>query len=341
MDGADSLFVGREQHAQAPPAIRSWLRIARLALGIGLIVYLTWSTAIEWSRLLGLVHALPLTVSALLLLFLAVLGTSWRLSMLLSGVGLRLSLGASLRLSLIGGFFNNFLPGSSGGDLVRIYLAAPPGQLAEVGVTLLIDRVIGVMAFMLAPLLLAVFQMQVIIHHPALALLLTVAAGGSLFLVLIVFFGVRRCESFLLPALRVLNFVRLRGLGERFFVTVHAHSQNMPLPVRALGISLLVQALVIFSYQMILLANGAASMSWQTALLTPFGLLANALPLTPGGLGVGEAAFETLFLSVGVRGGAEAILSWRLLTTVLDLFGGVFLLMGRTDMGATDHKMSV
>jgi uncharacterized membrane protein YbhN (UPF0104 family) len=92
---------------------------------------------------------------------------------------------------------------------------------------------------------------------------------------------------------------------------------------------------------MILLANGAASMSWQTALLTPFGLLANALPLTPGGLGVGEAAFETLFLSVGVRGGAEAILSWRLLTTVLDLFGGVFLLMGRTDMGATDHKMSV
>ena len=60
-------------------------------------------------------------------------------------------------------------------------------------------------------------------------------------------------------------------------------------------------------------------------------MLANALPLTPGGIGIGEAAFEALFQSVGAMGGAETILAWRVLTTLIDLAGGALLLLGRTD----------
>jgi uncharacterized membrane protein YbhN (UPF0104 family) len=47
------------------------------------------------------------------------------------------------------------------------------------------------------------------------------------------------------------------------------------------------------------------------SLLALLGLLANALPITPGGLGVGEAAFEGLFRSVGYAHGSQLILAWR------------------------------
>jgi uncharacterized membrane protein YbhN (UPF0104 family) len=92
------------------------------------------------------------------------------------------------------------------------------------------------------------------------------------------------------------------------------------------------QALVISALQLILLANGAPSGNLAAALLTPFGMLANSLPLTPGGLGVGEAAFESLYLLAGMAGGAEAILSWRVLTTLIDAIGGALLIAGRTDV---------
>jgi hypothetical protein len=42
------------------------------------------------------------------------------------------------------------------------------------------------------------------------------------------------------------------------------------------------------------------------ALLASFGLFANVIPVTPGGIGVGEAAFEQLFL---LAGGGGAMIS--------------------------------
>ena len=62
--------------------------------------------------------------------------------------------------------------------------------------------------------------------------------------------------------------------------------------------------------------------------LIPLGYMANALPITPGGLGVGEAVLESLFVMAGLRGGAETILGWRLIMMVISLLGLVFYLKG-------------
>ena len=45
--------------------------------------------------------------------------------------------------------------------------------------------------------------------------------------------------------------------------------------------------------------------------LSLLGLVANALPITPGGVGVGEATAEALFRAVGVAGGAALVAAWR------------------------------
>jgi uncharacterized membrane protein YbhN (UPF0104 family) len=63
-------------------------------------------------------------------------------------------------------------------------------------------------------------------------------------------------------------------------------------------------------------------------LLALLGLVANALPITPGGLGVGEAAFEGLFRTVGYGGGARLILAWRVGTLALCCLGCALYVTG-------------
>ena len=58
------------------------------------------------------------------------------------------------------------------------------------------------------------------------------------------------------------------------------------------------------------------------AFLAILGMFANALPVTPGGIGVGEAAFEALFALTGVAGGARLMLAWRVGLLPLLLVGG-------------------
>jgi uncharacterized membrane protein YbhN (UPF0104 family) len=65
------------------------------------------------------------------------------------------------------------------------------------------------------------------------------------------------------------------------------------------------------------------------ALLIPLGFVANSLPLTPGGLGVGEAAFDQLFQLAGFTGGAVALLGWRLLILLIGLPGLVVYIFAK------------
>jgi hypothetical protein len=56
--------------------------------------------------------------------------------------------------------------------------------------------------------------------------------------------------------------------------------------------------------------------------------LVNSLPLTPGGIGVGETAFHALFKLTGVNGGAEALLCVRLWNISVGLLGLFVYLFG-------------
>jgi uncharacterized membrane protein YbhN (UPF0104 family) len=71
-----------------------------------------------------------------------------------------------------------------------------------------------------------------------------------------------------------------------------------------------------------------AGLDLKMCLIVPLGFVANSLPFTPGGLGVGETAFNALFTVAGLTGGAEALLCWRIWTALVRLLGLVFYLRG-------------
>jgi uncharacterized membrane protein YbhN (UPF0104 family) len=73
----------------------------------------------------------------------------WR--MVLRVQGLDLPVGRTLEISLVAQFFNAFLLGSTGGDLLKAYYAAREThhKKTEAVVTVLVDRIIGLFSMLL------------------------------------------------------------------------------------------------------------------------------------------------------------------------------------------------
>lgn len=102
------------------------LRMAvRLAIGLGLLMFLftrqadlqsVWHLVrnARWERLL---MALAIAITG-------EVATAWKWSLLVKRIGGRLPLSRAVRASFIGMFYNNFFPGSVGGDVAKILIVA-------------------------------------------------------------------------------------------------------------------------------------------------------------------------------------------------------------------------
>jgi uncharacterized membrane protein YbhN (UPF0104 family) len=121
----------------------------------------------------------------------------------------------------------------------------------------------------------------------------------------------------------------LGSFAERVFDTIYAYRHNLTTLLTAVGLSLLAHTMTIGGTLLAAQATNPSGFIWQMSILIPLGFLANSLPLTPGGLGVGEAAFDQLFSMAGLTGGAEVLLGLRVLMIVIGLLGLLFYLQGR------------
>jgi uncharacterized membrane protein YbhN (UPF0104 family) len=70
----------------------------------------------------------------------------------------------------------------------------------------------------------------------------------------------------------------------------------------------------------------------KAALVFPLVVVANALPLTPGGLGVGETVGSQLFKWIGLADGALVVLVVRFISVALSL-PGVAAMFGVKERG--------
>jgi len=132
-----------------------WLGLAIAALG-----YLVSSTdaesfgralkGVEWSWLSG---AVLLYLSSQTLL-----ATRWVLLLRVQGV--RISLFQAVKLTYLGLFYNNMMPGAVGGDLLKgwyITHHSEKGQRVEAAVTVFVDRLVGLMGMMMVGTLASLF----------------------------------------------------------------------------------------------------------------------------------------------------------------------------------------
>jgi uncharacterized membrane protein YbhN (UPF0104 family) len=206
------------------------------------------------------------------------------------------------------------------------------GRRTEIATVMLLDRLFGTFALVSLPLLIAPLFPELLQSMKLLRVLLWSSAAGFIAMStgIIICFWARATESSLL--LRTIEKLPLGEYIKRIYDTICAYRQNLGTLMGVVAISILVHTLLITVMLLLVSVTSADGASREMAVLFPFGFLANSLPITPGGLGVGEIAFGKLFDLAGLTGGVEALLGWRMLTLVIDLLGLFFYLQGRHEL---------
>tara|TARA_R110002111_G_scaffold217903_1_gene280210 strand:+ start:892 stop:1788 length:897 start_codon:yes stop_codon:yes gene_type:complete len=285
---------------------------------------------IDWTSLSGLIIAWPYTLLAVILFFVATILQALRLQILINAHQMSLSYMAAVKLTLIGLFFSTYLPGATGGDLIKIYYASKenPGSKAEVITILFLDRFMGLFSLLTLPVFLAPFFIDLIRSQEILQALLILSLSISSSIVLITFIAAKfeLVDSKLIYWLN--NKVRYGHLLSRALHTIHYYKRSLGPLLKALAISYFLQLLMVGVSFSIAEATNIFGADLKMLFLIPMGYMANSFPLTPGGLGIGEAAMESLFLLGGLTGGAETLLGWRLIMILVGLLGLVYYLKG-------------
>jgi uncharacterized protein (TIRG00374 family) len=278
-------------------------------------------------------------LGAQVLFFVAVLTIITRWWRLLALAGCPTSWWNALRLTFLGLFFNNVLPGATGGDVVKGLAVAHEnkGRGAEALVTVLADRVFGMVA-------LALVALVVILAAP-----LVMAEGEAKDFVQLrewLFWGLGGCVLgvALYASKPFRRKVGLSALVDRLPLQAKLRSLDRaaliylkrPGPVAvAFGFSFVNHILVTLG---VFVLGGALGVPRSTVSLTdyfvlvPIANLISAIPLAPGGWGVGELAFQGLFQMIHASPalGVAVSVTFRLSQVAIGLIGGVFLLFPST-----------
>lgn len=321
----DGAFLVTEDDGQTRRIDRE--NVAERSAGVP---HVTWGF-----RTLGLrVLQKPATgISVLLALLLIVVLMGWRWQRLLAAVDVPMRVREAVRLTFVGGFFNIVVPGSTGGDVVKAYYAAKQtGRGTRSVLSVFVDRIIGVFTLVLVAAV-ALFYLEVsgkgsegfrVARITVFALL----AGGVLGLIVLASRRVRRALG-LSAIIRRLPFQRI---VEEVGASIRLYRGEHGILLHALAISIVNQigiALVVYALADALSIDGVDALTCLA--LVPLMNLLAAVPLLPGGWGVGELAFAYFFGQVGVPATEAVGLSvlFRLSFMAVNLPGGVFWLLSR------------
>ncbi len=300
-----------------PPAWRGWaISTVKVAVAAGLLAWLVLSGRLDFTRLL---HAAPTWsmagVAALTLTSMAL--PAWRWHMLLKAQGLNEPFWRVLRLTWVGYFTALVLPGAAGGDLAKGYfmLRLQPEARVRALSTVLVDRLLGVYSL----LLLATLAIGWMFWQGTLPPLVGTIAGTTLSL----FLGTTAAAAalWLRPSRRLLLAVFPRTWKQAFAETMDLYQARLRCLFACLLLSVLSNTLAVLSLAGAAECVGSQAPFEAVFLAGPLVVLSNCLPLSPGGIGVAEAASEGLFGAFGVSGGAEMMLLVRITIALLSVPG--------------------
>ena len=262
------------------------------------------------------------SVSVLLMGLTIVLGIArWR--MVLRVHGFELSWSRAAEISFVAHFFNSFLLGSTGGDLMKAYYAAREThhKKTEAVVTVFVDRLVGLWAMLLFAGIMMLPNLNLLLNHPhfrSLALLIVAMLVACSGVVGLAFWGgVSRGWSGARAWLRRLpkgewlerSLDSCRQFGrERFFIS------------RTLAVSMLLNTVCVL--QVLVLSWGLRLPISPLILfvIVPVIICISALPITPSGLGVRENLFVFTLAESSIGVPETSALSLSLLAYAGSLF---------------------
>ena len=323
--------------ASAMARLIAWLR---WPLAMAIVGYMFWQHREGFARIAGQSLMWNWVVAAIVFRAVAIGVASTRWWMLVRAQEIPFALRDALRLGLCGNACNYVVPGTVGGDLTKVVLIARdhPNVKATVAVTVVLDRILGLMALLLVGASASLLHSQ-LWSHPQLStgmVLLTVGSLGgvtALCLMLHPVFVTSRLWQWMSGLPRVGGVVTelARGVG--------LYQQRRAAVVGGLLLSMLGHICSItacFCCAVALRLTDLAPEFITHALIVPIAeVAASVLPL-PGGIGAREGAMQCLYSTVSASGasageaGFYVAVGFSLVSIVVAAIGaGVALLLTR------------
>ena len=317
--------------------IPNWLQnFLKVAFGATAIWILIHSGALDPKALAQAFLKHPrLCLAGFFVYLIPILLAGWlRWHLLMRNAGLKITALRSLSLHMIGIFFNTVIPGGNGGDLIKGYYLFKnfkPGEKSLALTSIAMDRLVGTYGllvmgmamtwvnydlwkdstllrfnsffyagvFLLATVLIILFLSPFanrILAHPSIAKF----PGGKFFSSLAQSLLVYRLNPMGLIPVLFMGFIVDCGLILLYFIFAKTLGLTVPL---------LVHGYVVPTLTMI-----------------------NGLPISPAGIGVGEAAGEVVYRNVGVtNGGSEILALVHICILIASLFGAPFYFLYRAN----------
>lgn len=277
--------------------LKSWLiSLLKVAFSAGIIFWLVNSGRFEF-RQLGVLLQWQHFLVIMTILFLNWLISSERWRLILVTQGFQTKPLQAMRLTLIGAFFNYVIPGGVGGDVVKSFYVAkenPAARLKSV-ITIAMDRLLGLFSMVALALVVMCWDLEKVLSQKELSYIFT----G----ILIIFCGFLVAWSFVFSR-RLFNSGFIQNIcqklphGDKPLKLYQAFSEyrtHKAAFFKAVFYSLAAQGVAILSFVYIGWALGYHIDFHTYFFVVPIGFMITAIPISPAGVGVGQAGYYFLF----------------------------------------------
>jgi hypothetical protein len=321
------------------------LNVCKYVVGLILLTWVVWS---NWAPANGhglretwqkhVVEGQPIAYQYLILAFViglaSVVLTFVRWYFLVRAQGLPFTLADALRLGAIGVFFNSFLPGGVGGDIVKAaFLARSQSRRTVAVATVIMDRVIALWALFWFVGLFGLAFWLLGILRPDAGQAARVIITGSIVITAVSWLGwillgllpPARAERF---AERLARLPRVGGAAAEFWRAVLLYRKQQWVVYLVMLLCWVGHAGFVLTFYCCVLslwdpANGPIPELAEHFLIVPIGLVIQAIPGLPGGLGLGELGFGGLYgwFGYAAENGVLGMLVQRVINWSLGLIG--------------------
>ena len=232
--------------------------------------------------------------AAMLIYFVVEIAAALRWHVLLKVQGIELGLPRVGALFLIGVFFNQFLPGGTGGDIVKSYLLVKetPGKMTGALLAVLFDRLIGLVALITITGTLIALRYDFLSQKPETRTLLWTL------LAILGFSVASLISTFVISGFNLLKRLPQKFPGRERLIEVsaayHLYARHWGATLIAFGCSIVAHLATFATFLFVAFALGAAVPVVDFFAIMPIERTISSMPISFAGVGVREHILQVM-----------------------------------------------
>ena len=260
----------------------------------------------------------------------------WRI--LLAAQGVRASTRTLIRSFLVGTFFNQFLPTSIGGDIVRAMDLKPKcGSLTKSLSIIAFDRFLGILVLYVFTCIGILFKLSDLAGG-----LVWFLAGFAPVVVGLVWL-IRSGDRHLVWLKERISLPLLRKVIEKLSViqeNLAFYCSNLGPTLKVLLLAVVLQLNVIVFYYLIALVYGSGLSLGYFFIMVPIILFGTLMPISINGIGLREGLFVYFFASFGASAEKALAVAWTIfaLNLFFGLVGGLVYALRRSTEPSVSYR---